>query len=80
MASRREGRTLANRRRLGAGYLAAAQDLDVPEPDEHARLLPAERIAEPESEGEPATPAVSAGRRRLGPGYLATVQDFGAPA
>ncbi|MFJ8444394.1 hypothetical protein [Kitasatospora griseola] len=68
------------RRRLGPGYLAAAQDLDVPESDEHARLLPAERIAEPEPEGVPATPVVSAGRRRLGPGFLATVQDPGALA
>ncbi|WP_404870902.1 hypothetical protein ACI1MP_37220 (plasmid) [Kitasatospora griseola] len=66
------------RRRLGPGYLA--QNSTAPAPDEHARLLPAERVvgAEPDTVVD-----VSAGptvRRRLGRGCLATVHDPGFSA
>ncbi|WP_404870905.1 hypothetical protein ACI1MP_37235 (plasmid) [Kitasatospora griseola] len=68
---------MAARRRLGPGYLA--QDPTAPAPDEHVRLLPAERIASTEPDTAADVPAAPPGRRRLGPGYLATVQDPDVP-
>ncbi|MFD5559051.1 hypothetical protein [Kitasatospora griseola] len=61
------------RRWLGPGFLAL-QDSTAPEPDGHARLLPAERIADPAPDTPPAAPApqtAPAGRRRLGHGTAA---------
>ncbi|MFJ5927661.1 hypothetical protein ACIQF6_34205 [Kitasatospora sp. NPDC092948] len=66
------------RRRLGPGYLA--QNPTTPMPDEHARLLPAERVASAEPDTAADVPVAPTGRRRLGPGYLATVDGPAAQA